>query len=511
MTGVKRFLTDTIIYGFTTIISRLLNFLLTPIFIDRLKGPTAFGVFTNLYAWMSMLNALLAFGMETTFFRYLQKVKSEEKGKVFDHAFFITLVTSALLGISIYFTKENIAAWFGDGGASADYTTYIQLFTGILIADALVIVPFAKLRAEGKAVKYGALKILNIIVNIGSNLLFLFLFPKLMMESVFWRELLQAWFQPDWVLGNIFMANLIASLSTLLLLLPQIFSLRLQLDKALVKSMLWYSFPILVANISFIINEHLDKMMFPHLLPGPSGQQDLGIYGAVSKIAIFISLFVTAFRLGAEPFFFAYAKHENAKKTYANILVYFVLFTVIGMLGICANLDWLKIFINKTDDPVQQALYWSGLSIVPVLLFNHVLLGIYMNLSIWYKLTDQTRYGLYISVIGALVTVVLNIILIPRFSYVGAALCTTFTYLCMVLLSYWWGQKNYPIPYSVSKICLYLLSAILLAAIMQGPLNSHIWWSNLLLLVFIGAVGVIEKTMVMRLWKSVVKTQKSQA
>nr|WP_284040515.1 polysaccharide biosynthesis C-terminal domain-containing protein [Sphingobacterium sp. lm-10] len=496
-------MTDTIIYGFTTIVSRLLNFLLTPIFIDRLKGPTAFGVFTNLYAWMSMLNALLAFGMETTFFRYLQKVKPEEKGKVFDHAFFVTLITSLLLGVTIYFTKENIAAWFNEGGASADYTTYIQLFTGILIADALAVVPFAKLRAEGKAVRYGTLKILNIVVNIGGNLLFLFLFPTLIVDSAFWREFLVGWFQPDWVLGNIFLANLIASLFTLLMLLPQLISLRWQIDKSLIKSMLWYSFPILIANISFIINEHLDKMMFPHLLPGASGKQDLGIYGAVSKIAVFISLFVTAFRLGAEPFFFAYAKNENAKKTYANIMIYFVLFMVIGMLGICANLDWLKYFINKSGDPVQQALYWSGLPIIPVLLFNYVLLGIYMNLSIWYKLTDQTRYGLYISVIGAIITVVLNIILIPKYSYVGAALSTTVTYLSMVLLSYFWGQKNYAIPYSVAKICIYLLLGISLAAIMQTLLSNHVWWSNGLLAAFVVIVGISEKSIISRLWKAI--------
>lgn len=504
MTGIKRLLTDTIIYGFTTIVSRLVNALLTPIFVNRLNGPAAFGVYTNLYAWMSMFNALLAFGMETTFFRFLQKVKPEEKGKVFDHAFFVTLLTSFLLGITIYFTKDNIAIWFNEGGESADYSAYIQLFLGILIADALAVVPFAKLRSEGKATRYGVLKILNITVNIGANLLFLFFFPQLIADSDFWRVFLAGWFQADWVLGNIFLANLIASISTLLLLLPQIFSLRLRLDKSLIKSMLWYSFPILIANISFIINEHLDKMMFPHLFEGASGKVDLGIYGAVSKIAVFISLFVTAFRLGAEPFFFSYAKNENAKKTYANIMLYFVVFMVVGMLAMCANLDWVKYYLS-TKDPIKQAQYWSGLFIVPVLMFNYVLLGIYMNLSIWYKLTDQTRFGLYISVIGAIVTIVLNIILIPRYSYVGAALSTTVTYLCMISLSYFWGQKNYPIPYTVSKISLYLLSAIILSAIMQGPLNSNFWWCNLLLVVYVAAVAISEKAMIMRLWKGAAK------
>ncbi|MFD2742964.1 MULTISPECIES: lipopolysaccharide biosynthesis protein [Sphingobacterium] len=504
MSGIKRLVSDTIIYGFTTIVSRLLNFILTPIFTERLKSVAVYGVFTHLYACISLLNALLAFGMETTFFRYLQKVAPEEKGKVYDQAFLITLFTSIVVGLLIYFNQVQIATWLSQGGIVADYVVYVQMLLGVLITDALAVVPFAKLRAEGRPIRYAMLKVMNVLITLSCNLAFLYLFPTLMAQSEFWNSLLGGWFRPDWILGNIFLANLIASASTLLFLLPQLMALRIRLDTVLTKSMLGYSFPILIANLSFVINEFLDKMIFPYLLPGAQGAQDLGIYGAVSKLAIFISLFVTAFRLGAEPFFFSYAKNENAKKTYADIMHYFVLFLVIGMLGICANLDWLKNFL-RSDDPVEQARFWSGLFVIPVLLFNYVLLGIYMNLSVWYKLTDQTRYGLYISVIGAIITVVLNIILIPRYSYVGAALCTTFTYICMVLLSYFWGQKNYPIPYTVGKISLYLLSAILLSAIMQGPLNSNFWWCNFLLVVYVAAIGVSEKAMIMRLWKGAAK------
>ncbi len=508
MSGIKRLVSDTIIYGFTTIVSRLLNFILTPIFTERLKSVAVYGVFTHLYACISLLNALLAFGMETTFFRYLQKVAPEEKGKVYDQAFLITLFTSVVVGLLIYFNQVQIATWLSQGGIVADYVVYVQMLLGVLITDALAVVPFAKLRAEGRPIRYAMLKVMNVLITLSCNLAFLYLFPTLMAQSEFWNSLLGGWFRPDWILGNIFLANLIASASTLLFLLPQLMALRIRLDTVLTKSMLGYSFPILIANLSFVINEFLDKMIFPYLLPGAQGAQDLGIYGAVSKLAIFISLFVTAFRLGAEPFFFSYAKNENAKKTYADIMHYFVLFLVIGMLGICANLDWLKNFL-RSDDPVEQARFWSGLFVIPVLLFNYVLLGIYMNLSVWYKLTDQTRYGLYISVIGAIITVVLNIILIPRYSYVGAALCTTFTYICMVLLSYFWGQKNYPIPYAVNKICLYLLSAIVLSAIIQGPLNSNFWWSNMLLLVFITVVAYAERSTIEPLLKSVKRNSQS--
>src|SRR5690606_2476726 len=225
-----------------------------------------------------------------------------------------------------------------------------------------------------------------------------------------------SWYQDGWV-GYVFLSNLIASGLTLLLLLPELAKLRLRLDRKLAMDMLSYSLPILIANISFIINEHLDKIMIPKLLPGEAGDRDLGIYGAVSKIAVFLSIAVQAFRLGAEPFFFSYSKNANARQTYALIMDYFVIAVVLVMVGITANIEWLKYFI-KGGSPEEQAQYWSGLHIIPILLLNYVLLGIYMNLSIWYKLTDQTRFGLYISGIGAAVTIVLNIVLIPRYSYV---------------------------------------------------------------------------------------------
>lgn len=492
MSGIKRFLSDTIIYGFTTIVSRLLNFLLTPIFIGKLRAAADYGIFTNMYAWASMVNAVLAFGMETTYFRYLQKIEDKDRGKVFDNTFFVTCVMALLFGVLVVVFTPGIVTWFGQGQAVEDYKHYVRFFTGILIADALAVVPFAKIRAENRPIRYGLLKFANIFTVISINVFFLFLLPDWMQTSAFWQNIAGNWFRPDWILGNIFLANLIASVVTLLLLLPELRGLSLRPDPQLIKRMLWYSFPIMVANISFIINEHLDKMMLPRLVPGDTGIQDLGIYGAVAKIAVFLNLFVTAFRMGAEPFFFSYAKNENARKTYAGIMEYFVIVMVIVMLGISANIEWLKDFI-KTSDPVQQALYWSALFILPVLLFNYVLLGIYMNLSIWYKLSDQTRYGLYISGIGALITIVLNLILIPKYSYVGAAICTTITYLVMVSVSYYWGQKNYPIPYPVKKIGLYLVAGIALSWAMFSLFDNNVWLSNGLLILFLGTILVSEK------------------
>ncbi|MGM1430667.1 oligosaccharide flippase family protein [Sphingobacterium lactis] len=495
MSVVKRFVSDTVIYGFTTILSRMLNFVLTPFFVRKFEA-SIYGVFTNLFAIASMVNAVLAFGMETTFFRYLQKVEGD-RSKVFDNSFFITLITTALFLLTAFTFTEPIAHWLSRGEAQEiqDYVSYVKLFAVILAADAIAVVPFAKLRAEGQAKRYGFIKVLNILIFVGFNFFLLYWLPEWNKGSEFWRNFSAGWFRENW-LGNVFISNLIASVVTLFLLLPQLLSFKFKIDGKLLKDMMAYTFPILIANISFIINENLDKIMFPRLLPGEQGEEDLGVYGAVAKLAVFLQLFVTAFRLGAEPFFFSYAKNENARKTYALIMEYFVIAMVIVMVGICANVDWLKGFIRGSED--QQAVYWSGLAIVPVLLFNYVLLGIYMNLSVWYKLSDQTRYGLYISVIGAIITIILNFMLIPTYSYWGAALSTTATYVVMVGLSYVWGQKNYSIPYDAKKIGLYLLAGIVISVLAY---QANFWIGNLLLIAFLAGIAYLEKGSLMKIIK----------
>lgn len=481
MSKIKKFVNDTVIYGLSTIISRVLNFLLTPLFVSQFK-PAVYGIFTNLYAWSSMVNALLAFGMETTYFRFLDKVKPNLKHKVFNASFFITLISAVLFLLIVFSFAEPIGLWLSENPKlNPDYIRFTKYFAVILCADALAVVPFAKLRAEGRPIHYSFLKIINIAILIVFNLFFLILLPKLIQQSDAWMQFAEPWFKEGW-LGYVFISNLIASVVTLLLLLPEILSFRFSLDLPLIRQMLNYSFPILIANISFIINEHLDKMLFPKLLPGDQGEIDLGIYGAVSKIAIFLYLFVTAFRLGAEPFFFSYAKNENARTVYAKIMEYFVIAMVLVMVGICANLEWLKYFVRGQG--IQQEVYWSGLYIVPILLLNFVLLGVYMNLSIWYKLSDQTRYAVYIAGIGALLTLILSFILIPIYSYLGAVLVTTVAYLVMIIISYIWGQKNYPIPYNLKKNILYIFLGTLLSWICYSLLDSNVWLSNGVLILF---------------------------
>ncbi len=496
MSVLRKFAGQTAIYGLSTIIARLINFVLTPIFVRQF--PTAvYGIFTQLYSWAAMINAVLAFGMETTFFRYLQKHEND-RGKVLNNSFSVILFLSALFLATVFLFSQSIASWLNNGEYNSDYNHYVRYFGLILTADALAVIPFALLRADGRPTRFGILKLVNVITLVSINLFFLFGIPQLLkyMPSLGSHF---TWYRPGW-LGYVFIANFSASGLTLLLLLPEMLRIRLRMDRKLLADMLSYSFPVLVANISFIINEHLDKIAIPLLISGDQGKIDNGIYGAVSRIAVFLSIAVQAFRLGAEPFFFSYAKNENARNVYALIMDYFIIAMVLVMVGISANIEWLKYFIEG-EDAQQQALYWSGLHIVPILLLGYVLLGIYMNLSVWYKLTDQTRFGLYISGIGALVTVVFNVILIPRYSYLGAVWVTVLAYVVMVVLSYLWGQRRYPIPYRVGKNVAYIITGVLLCWLQFVIFDQQVVVGNLLFVAFAAATIFIERKTLLRVLK----------
>ncbi|WP_317164276.1 MULTISPECIES: polysaccharide biosynthesis C-terminal domain-containing protein [Sphingobacterium] len=496
MSSIKKFLSDTVIYGMTTIVSRMISFLMTPIYLRKFQNAGTYGIYTSFYAWVSMLNAILAFGMETTFFRYLQKQEIADKDKVYNNSFFVTLFMSVLLLGSVFIFTRPIASFFSEGGDIDLYVQYVKFFAFILVADALAVVPFAKIRAQGRPVRYSYLKFINIFVTVGLNLFFIVFLPRWRVESSFWASFSLGWFQEGW-LGYVFISNLVASVLTLVLLAPELLKVRLKVDKVLLKNMLRYSFPILIANISFIINENLDKMFFRKLLPGELGVTELGVYGAVAKIAIFLNLFVTAFRLGAEPFFFSHANNANAPRTYAAVMKYFVILMVLVMIGLNANISWIKEFIEGNAKNPEE--YWSGLKILPVLLFNYVLLGVYMNLSVWYKLTDQTKYAIYISGVGALVTIALNVLLIPLYSYVGAVLSTSLVYLVMIGLSLFWGQKYYSIPYAFGSISLYLLIGLVISLASCFVFDSNVWVGNLLLIVFSVCTFFLEKNAVLKL------------
>ncbi|MBY0245988.1 MAG: polysaccharide biosynthesis C-terminal domain-containing protein [Sphingobacteriaceae bacterium] len=484
MSVIKKFLGQTAIYGVSTVFSRLFNFILTPIF-TKVYAKATYGIFTNMYANATLINALLAFGMETTYFRYLNKFE-DKKQSVYNNSFLcIAALATIFLGLGLSFS-DTIAAYLASNASQLnDYKQFVRYFLWILFLDAICIIPFAKLRADGRPFKYSVVKFVNIGCFVLCNLCFLFALPYLIQHNVLGAGAFSSWYVHQWI-GYVFVSNLIASVLTFALLLPEFLKVQFKFDRYLFASMLGYSWPILIANLSFIVNENLDKIMLKKMLPAQLADGDVGVYGAVCKIAVFMSIFITAFRLGAEPFFFSYAKNENAKKVYALILRYFVVALSVLFVALVANIEMLKFFISKQE-------YWVGLPAVPFLLFGYVCLGIYMNLSVWYRLSDQTHFGLYISLIGAVLTIVFNILLIPHFSYMGSAWVSMFAYFVMMVVSYLLGQKHYPIPYQLNKILAYLLSSVVLVVLSFWVFNRNIYIGNALLLAFLGAIFYFEK------------------
>jgi len=463
LSTAKKFAGQTAVYGISTIASRVLTFFMTPVY-TRAYAMGANGIITTMYSYVSMTNALLTFGMETTFFRYLNK-HSDNKQKVYNNAFasvasvtvLFLLFTLPFIGhiasfIDIDHEKTVKHAKAVLGSTSADFLKYTYLFLAIVVVDAWCAIPFVKLRADGKPGRYGAIKLASVLIFVGFNMIFIYVIPFWLKHNFIGAGGISSWYVPKWV-GYVFISELLSSVVTLLLLLPELLKIRFELDKAMLLSMFTYSWPVLIANLSYLVNENMDKILLGKLLT-TNAEHEVAIYGACAKIAVFLSVFINAFRLGAEPFFFNHAKNKNAGQTYARIMDYFVIAVCVIFVALVANIEIVKHWVTPA--------YWIGLRVVPPLLFGYVSLGIYMNLSIWYKLSDQTKYGLYISGVGAILTIVLNVLFIPAYSYMASAWTSLIAYTVMMLLSYIWGQKNYPIPYNVKKNLAYIISSIVI-------------------------------------------------
>jgi len=499
LSTAKKFAGQTAIYGISTIAGRVLSFFLTPLYTStKAYAPGAYGVLTTMFSYVSVLNSVLAFGMETTFFRYLNK-HPENKQRVYNNAFasvatitiLFLLCTVPFIGHIANFIDVSHGAVLTHAAVStkmatshADFVTYIDYFLAILVIDAWCVIPFAKIRADGRPGRYGVIKLINIGIFISLNLTFILVLPYWIHHHLAGALWISSWYVKGWV-GYVFLSNLVASIITFLLLLPELLKIRFDFDRKMLLDMYSYSWPVLVANLSYIINENLDKILLGQLLPPKVSLHDVGIYGACAKISLFLSIFIQAFRLGAEPFFFSHAKNKNAGQTYARIMDYFVIAVCVIFVALIANIELLKYFIpNKA--------YWVGLPVVPPLVFGYVSLGIYMNLSVWYKLSDQTKYGLYISGVGAILTIILNVIFIPKYSYMASAWVSLIAYATMMVLSYVWGQKNYPIPYDLKKNIAYIVSSILIVYLSFYVFNRNIFAGNLLLLLFILAAVYFE-------------------
>lgn len=490
MSTAKKFAGQTAIYGASTIAGRVLSFFLTPVYTHAYSAGV-YGILTTMFGWASILNAVMSFGMETAFFRYLNKYP-DAKNKVYNNAFASVLSITILFLLFTLPFIGHIAGFIkvGESTSRQDFEKFIFYFILILVLDAWCVIPFARIRSEGKPGRYGIIKFVNVMVYIIFNLTFIWGIPFWMAHHLPGTGWLSSWYIKGWV-GYVFISNLVASIVSLLLLLPEFMKIRFKFNKTMLFEMCGYSWPILIANISFIINENLDKLLLGKMLPQNISVREVGIYAACAKISLFLSIFVQAFRLGAEPFFFSHAKNKNSGQTYARIMDYFVITVCLIFVALVANIEILKYFIHG-HDAEQTRLYWTGLGVVPPLVFGYVSLGIYMNLSVWYKLSDQTKYGLYISGVGAILTIVLNIIFIPKYSYMASAWISLIAYATMMVLSYLWGQKNYPIPYNIKKNLAYIIASVVIVYISFSVFNRNIIVGNALLILFLTAAIYFE-------------------
>jgi O-antigen/teichoic acid export membrane protein len=443
----KNLFKQTAVYGIATVVPRIFSFLLTPLYTGVLPAKE-YGETSLVFSGMAFFNVILAYGMETAFFRFYN---SENKKNVLSTSTISLFWTSIAFLVIALFGRKYLAE---AGGIDTEYITY-TIWT--LVLDALVIIPFSKLRAEGRPMAYASIKIGNVAVNLILNLFFLIWLKDLVAAAPdgFWSTI----YVKNFEVGYIFVSGLISSLMTFIVVLPHYLKTDWHFDKALWKRMMQYSLPVLIAGLAFVINETFDRFFLEHLLPENIAKTEIGIYSACYKLAVFMTLFSTAFRLGIEPFFFSHAKADNAPQTYATITKYFVIFGSVILLSVVVFADVLKLLMLRKEG------YWVGMKVVPLIILANFFLGIYSNLSVWYKLSDKTKIGANISIVGAIITIVLNFVLIPYISYMGSAIATIAAYGTMMALSYYLGNKYYPIPYDTKKIGLYLGLSISLSCL----------------------------------------------
>ena len=463
----------------------MLNFFLVPLYTSPgvLNSVAEYGTVSVIFSWFVIFNVILAYGMETAFFRFFNKEKDQDE-VVGTSTISLAISSFVFFGLALIF--QNQIAYFTEIKVE-----YIKLVIWILLLDALVIIPFAWLRANEKSMHYAIIKIVNVVINLGLNLFFLLWLPKLALNHGVFQNI----YIENHQIGYIFIANLVASAVTLLLLLSFYLKVHYSFNTDLWKRMMRYAFPVLIAGIAFSINETFDRILLSKLLPESIADTEVGMYSACYKLALFMTLFATAYRLGIEPFFFSHAKTQNPQKNYAKILEFFVTIGSLILLGVIVFADILKVIVIRSEA------YWEAMSIVPIILLAYLFLGMYHNLSVWYKITDRTKFGAYISIFGAIVTLVLNFWLIPIISYKGSAIATLAAYASMVLLSYYFGRKYYPIPYNIKKISGYILTSVTFSILSFYFFRENYVVGIGLLIVFILIVYKFEKEDIQSLLK----------
>ncbi|MHB9138442.1 MAG: lipopolysaccharide biosynthesis protein [Victivallaceae bacterium] len=479
MKKIRQLAGQTVVYGMGTMVPRLLNYLLLTPFYTRVFERNEYGMFSELYSYTALLLVLMTYGMETAFFRFAVSEKNPDK--VYGTALLSLLTTSSLFVIAMLVflgPVSNVIQY----GKHQDYVFYLTM---IIAFDSVTAISFAKLRYHNQALKFTIIKITNIAVTIGTVIFFLWFCP--MMLHKYPGSIISKIYSPEIGVGYAFIANLAGCTVQLLLLLPDMFTVKIKFDRKLLFRMLLYSLPLVIVGLGGAINENADKILLKYLLPGKAPLAQVGIYAASYKVAVLMLIFVQMFRYAAEPFYFVNAKDQESSELFADVMKYFVIFGLFIFLGVMLFMDVIKYFIGAD--------FRSGLQIVPIILISYLFFGVISNLSIWYKLENKTLYGAFITVIGAAITLAVNFTLIPAMGYMASAWATLACYAGMMLLSYFWGQRHFRVNYDVKKMVIYFVIALGIYFVSEKVISgSGKFLINLILFAaFVGVVSFREK------------------
>jgi O-antigen/teichoic acid export membrane protein len=446
---MKKLAKETAMYGVSSILGRFLNWMMFPLYSFVLSGPEAYGVITNLYAWTALLLVGLTYGMETGFLRFANQ-DIDKSDKVYSTTLIGVGSTSLVFAIVCVFFSQSIANRMG----YSNHPEYILMMACTVAMDAFGCIPYVYLRFKNRPIRFVFLNLFGIAVNIFFNIFFLIICPWLAIKA---PNLINWFYNPSYGVGYVFISNLFSSTLVTVALLFDVFVVKFEFDKVLFMKMLRYSLPLVLLGLAGIMNQTLDKILFPFLMHGKNEAAELGIYGGIAKIALVMTMFTQAFRYSYEPFIFAQKKDTKSTKAYADAMKYYILIALFIFLGMVLYIDIFKLIIQHD--------YWVGLKVVPIVMFSFIFQGVFFNLSLWYKLTDKTMYGAWFSVLGTVIIVVLNIVLVPFYSYMGCAWAAFVCYFIIMVVSYYFGQKHMPIKYDLKTIGLYTGVTIILYAI----------------------------------------------
>ena len=446
MANLKSLAKDTAIYGMSSILGRFLNYLLVPLYTSNISAASGgYGIITNLYAYTALLLVILTYGMETTFFRYANKT-NEDPQKVYSSTLIMVGFTSLLFIVLVSIFLQPLSGVMG----YSDHSSYVWVMAATVSIDAFQCIPFAYLRYKKRPIKFAALKLLFIAFNIALNLLYFVVLPDLYKS---YPEVIQHVYSPETGVGYAFYINLVCTASITFFFYKELTGFKYTFDKELAKRMLSYSWPILILGIAGILNQTADFILFPYLYKGSQAHQQLGIYGAASKIAMIMAMITQAFRYAYEPFVFGKGNDKDNRETYAVAMKYFIIFTLLAFLVVMGYINILRHIIGRD--------YWEGLKVVPIVMAGTIMMGVYFNLSFWYKLIDKTIWGAYFSGIGCFVLILINVIFVPQYGYMACAWAGLIGYATAMTLSYFVGQKKYPINYPLKSIGIYVLMTVI--------------------------------------------------